>query len=239
MRFRAFLFLLVSPLALAQTRVAVVDTGLNLEDPRFKSALCASGHKDFTGHGIGDFDGHGTHVAGLIKRHAGNADYCLIILKFYLERDPGGHNLRRAIAAFREAVLQGATVVNFSGGGGEYIEEERVVIASAPGVTFMAAAGNESQNIGRFGTPFYPASYDLPNVRVVGALTPTGEKLSSSNYGSRVEYWEVGVQSSTLPYGREGEMRGTSQATAVATGKLLAGTLMKRSSPIRLKLLPF
>lgn len=212
-------------------RVAIVDTGLALNDPRFAARLCESGHKDFTGKGLADFHGHGTHVAGLIVANAGDAEYCLIILKYYTDDAIGAVNLRRERAAFRWAIEQGAVIVNFSGGGPEFDEDEYLTLRDNPQTTFVVAAGNEGKDLDVRGQEYFPASYKLPNVFAVGSLDAAGSRAFTSGWGSRVRYWERGdVVMSTLPGGKTGEMSGTSMATAVATGKLVAGTLKPRAS---------
>ena len=54
------------------------------------------------------------------------------------------------------------------------------------------------------------------------------DRAPSSNFGKVVTRWEVGTDvESTLPDGKTGRMTGTSQATAVATGKLVRELLKK------------
>jgi len=79
-------------------KIAVIDTGISLD--RIQDAsLCKTGHKDFTGYGLNDNHGHGTHIYGLIDQYAKNiklktnsdvallsktsVSYCQIIIKFY------------------------------------------------------------------------------------------------------------------------------------------------------------
>jgi hypothetical protein len=54
--------------------VAVIDTGKAV-DPKLK--YCKYGHKDITGTGLEDNNGHGTNVASLIAREAKGANYCV------------------------------------------------------------------------------------------------------------------------------------------------------------------
>ena len=209
-------------------RVAVIDTGLDLTDPRFKGVLCPEGHEDFTGTSIKDSNGHGTHITGLIKEHAAGSNFCLIILKYYDETAPGAINLKREVAALRKAAELGVGIVNFSGGGPEFSEEEFLTIRDNPEITYVFAAGNENSNIDDVENYYYPASNRLPNIVVVGSVDEKGNKLDSSNYGKRVTVVELGTVRSTLPKWKcngkadcEGVMTGTSQATAIHTGKLI------------------
>ena len=41
-------FLIAPITALSKTKVAVIDTGLNINSPKYQPYLCKSGHKDFT-----------------------------------------------------------------------------------------------------------------------------------------------------------------------------------------------
>lgn len=197
-------------------RVAVIDTGLDLTDMRFIPHLCGSGHEDFTGEGLTDTVGHGTHVAGIIKAEAGDAPFCLQILKFYSAYADGMTNLRREIQALR--VARGADIVNLSIGGPEFSEPELLALKAIRG-KLVAAAGNEGNDLAI--VPYYPASYGLPNMIVVGNGVSQEGRFLESNYGRQVNVWEWGKVDSTLPGGRRGIMIGTSQATAVQTGKLI------------------
>lgn len=205
-------------------RVAVVDTGLDLNDPRFAPLLCKSGHQDFTGTTIKDTHGHGTHVAGLIKQYAVHTPYCLIILKYYVAEATGRQDLDRVVQAFAAAVVADADIVNYSGGGTEFSEAEYLAIKASPRVLFVVAAGNEHEDLTDPTKFFFPGSYNLPNIIAVGATTVRGTRLPSSNYGGRIKVTEIGENVySTLPDGRMGPMTGTSQATAIHTGKIIRG----------------
>ncbi len=206
-------------------KLAVMDSGLDISDERFKDVLCPSGHKDYTNTGIEDKLGHGTFITGLIKQYAGESSigsYCIVILKY-----TDGANVTRGIEAdvnFKKALRVAADydVVNISGGGNLYSDFEHRVIKHSR-AKFIVAAGNDNQNLdfAKYYT-FYPASYilkGLTNIDVIGNKKLNGEKADSSNFGSMVRY-EVGEDvESTLPDGEYGHMSGTSISTAIATGK--------------------
>lgn len=211
------LFLITTP-SFGQTKLAVIDTGLDLNDPRFKSVLCKSGHKDFTGSGIKDTVEHGTHVTGLIKQYAKNADYCILIYKFY---QPDELNAAREILAIKEAIKAKVDIINISGGGEEYSKEEYELIKNNPKVLFVVAAGNNGENLDIENNKYYPASHKLPNILAIGGLNEDGTRGSYSNYGTFV-IWERGTDVlSTIPNGRMGIKSGSSMATAIKTGKIL------------------
>lgn len=199
-------------------KVAVIDTGLDLTDRRFEDILCKEGHKSFTGGPITDHDGHGTHIAGIIKQYARGANYCLLIYKVF--PDKGRAGFEAAVPAIYEALYHGAKFINMSFGGPEYSEHEMIAMSTAPrDVTFIAAAGNDGRDLGT--KNYFPASYDLINTHVVGAVDAAGIRLPNSNYGRKVRFWELGSLVSYLPGGYYGVMAGTSMAAAVHTGKLV------------------
>src|ERR1019366_6024887 len=99
--------------------------------------LCKSGHKNFVeGEGIEDFTGHGTHVTGLIEQYAGGSNYCFMIYKYYGRSTDGLLNETREVLALREALKIHANVINFSGGGSTFNEEEALLIMDHPEITF-------------------------------------------------------------------------------------------------------
>lgn len=212
-------------------KVAVIDTGVDITDARFKGKIC-EGSKDFTGTGLKDTVGHGTHVAGTIIKYAGSkVNYCLLILKFYSPIASGRVNFERSLEAIKYAGEQRANLINYSAGGPDRQPEEAEAIKALPWALFIVAAGNNGIDAveGRDPTSengakgYFPAAYGLPNVIAVGSLDIDGKRLPTSNFGPAVKVWELGVVESTLPGGKRGILRGTSMATAVFTGKVLSG----------------
>lgn len=217
-------------------RVGVLDTGLDLNDSRFKSVLCPKDHKDFTNTTINDLHGHGTHIAGIIKKHAEDAKFCLVILKFYENDDPKNipKNFVRLQQALWYATVLNLHVLNLSLNGSEPYDSERHVLSLFKKTIISVAAGNEGKELReptdeeRLQTRYselkarctYPACYNLPNMHIVGGLHGFNKSIYS-NYGEIVKYWEQMQQFSTLPNGENGTLSGTSQATAVHTGKLV------------------
>ena len=215
-----FLLFLSSLLYADTLKVAVLDTGLNLKDERFTSVLCKSGHANFSREaGIEDKFGHGTHVTGLIKQYAKNADYCLMIIKFIGAR--GEASISSEVYGIEHAINNGAKIINISSGGKGFNEYESLIIEANPKVKFIVAAGNESSDIES--NHYYPAYYSryFSNVYVVGALNEAGNISSQSNYGALVKFWELGDNVMSTWITGYKELSGTSMATGIFTGKMI------------------
>ncbi len=177
---------------------------------------------------LSDNHGHGTHIAGIIGAAAGNKKgiigisphVSLMVLKYFDPKVPNTDNLRNTVAAIRYAVKMGAHIINYSGGGTEYSQDEfeAVQAAEQKGILFVAAAGNERSNSDQ--NHYYPADYPLKNIISVTAIDPTTEVLSSSNYGVLTVDIAAPGQNilSCLPHNSYGLMTGTSQATAFVSG---------------------
>lgn len=175
-----------------------------------------------------DNHGHGTHIAGIIGAEAGNGKgisgisplVSVMAAKYYDPKVPSADNLKNTVASIHYCVKMGANIINYSGGGTEYSQEEHDAVQEAErkGILFVAAAGNERSNSDQH--HYYPADYKLKNIISVTAIDPKTEVLSSSNYG--VDTVDVAAPGqnilSTLPGNTYGFMTGTSQATAFVSG---------------------
>jgi len=156
-------------------------------------------------------------------------------VKYYSDANPGAVNLANTVKAINYAVDHGANIINYSGGGPEFSEEEYLAIkrAEARGVLFVAAAGNEHQDTDKVENYYYPSAYRLSNIISVAATDPSNRLLSSSNWGKKkVDVAAPGESIfSTLPGGRYGSMTGTSQATAFVSG--LAALLLSKNPNLK------
>jgi subtilase family protein len=97
-------------------------------------------------------------------------------------------------------------------------------MASAPGILFVAAAGNE--NADSSFNESIPAGIVLPNLLVVGAVDQAGDEASFTSYGPTVKVHADGYQvESVIPGGEKLKESGTSMASpqvANLAGKMLA-----------------
>jgi thermitase len=238
--------------------VAVVDTGVDASHKDLKANMwkdpTRKGENVFGWNFVTDkpnpYDdhGHGTHVAGIIGAIAdpdtgasGVAHKVSIMaVKYYSDANPGSVNLRNTIRALNYAVDHGARIINYSGGGPEFSEDEYRAIkkAEAKGILVVSAAGNEHQNTDLTENYYYPAAYRLSNIISVASTDINNNLLPSSNWGkTHVDVAAPGENIySTLPDGRYGYMTGTSQATAFVTG--IAALLLAKDptlTPVQIK----
>lgn len=186
---------------------------------------------------VDDNHGHGTHISGIIGAEGGNnfgitgiaSKVSLMVLKYYDPRYPS-NNLENTIKAINYATKMKAHMINYSGGGVDYSQQEFEAIrkARSEGILFVAAAGNERSNSDK--QKYYPANYELDNIVSVTAIDPQLQVLSSSNYGVQTVHVAAPGEEiySTLPGNAFGSLTGTSQATAFATG---LAVLIKANNP--------
>jgi subtilisin family serine protease len=233
--------------------VAVIDTGIDAnhkdlskniwKDPKKKDQSVHGWNFVVNKANPGDDHGHGTHVAGIIGAMADSKSgvsgvaqkVSIMAIKYYSDSNPGSVNLSNTIRAIEYAVDNGAKIINYSGGGPEFSEEEYIAIkkAEAKGILFVAAAGNEHQNTDVAENYYFPSAYRLPNIISVAATDIKNNLLPSSNWGkTRVDVAAPGENIfSTLPGNRYGYMSGTSQATAFVSG--MAALLLSKNPKLK------
>ncbi|MGW1030318.1 S8 family serine peptidase [Streptomyces sp. NPDC002577] len=196
----------------------VIDTGVRIS------------HKDFGGRASYGFDaidnddsaddgnGHGTHVAGTIAGEAhGVAKKAKIVAVRVLD-DDGSGTTEQVVAGIDwvTANHQGPSVANMSlGGGVDEALDAAVQKATASGVTFAVAAGNESADASE-GSPAR-----VPEAITVASSTKDDEQSSFSNYGASVDIYAPGSDiTSDWNTGDDATntISGTSMATPHVTG---------------------
>ena len=245
--------------------VAVIDTGIDATHPDLIANLWkAPGTNANAGSGSvygydfvtksynpRDSHGHGTHIAGIIGAIAnpksGTAGVAqnvqIMAVRYYDESAPGKVNLANTIKALHYAIDNGAKIINYSGGGPEFSQEEYDAMKKAQdkGVLIVAAAGNESHNTDSEAYYYYPAAYQqkgLKNIITVASVDSAGKLLPSSNWGATsVDVAAPGEAIwSTTPGARYSKMTGTSQGTAFVSG--IAALLLSKQpalTPVQLK----
>lgn len=234
--------------------VAVIDTGIDAEHPDLKANIYhdAKGNfgYDFVKNTANPTDehGHGTHVSGIVGAIANPKtgvsgvaqNVSIMAVKYYADSNTGATNLKNTVKAIEWAVNNGAKIINYSGGGPEFAEEEYLALkkAESKGVLVVAAAGNERSDTDLPENYYYPSAYRLTNILSVAATDINNKLIKSSNWGkTKVDVTAPGENIySTLPGGRYGYMTGTSQATAFVTG--IAALLLSKDptlTPAKMK----
>jgi subtilisin family serine protease len=240
-----------SPAPSDAVRVAVLDTGLDLDHPNLSGFVFSNpdgigNNSDddndcLTDNPLGwnfvddnnnpnDDNGHGTHVSGIIASNLAFCDDCVVQVIPYKTHDNFGVGtlFASACATLQASVMDGADVINaswgFYGGGGSTILKSAIDTAKNYGTLFIAAAGNDSLNLNH--DPQYPALYS--NVLAVAAHdTLPGEArpfAAFSNFSeAEVQLSAFGVDvESAAPGGETTLKSGTSMATpAVAAAACL------------------
>ncbi len=213
-------------------RVAVLDTGIDRNHPDLAEAI--EEVRDFTGEGIEDGNGHGTHVAGIIAARrngegfAGVAPRCRLLVAKVLRNQGGG--IHRWIAdAIDWAVEQKADIISMSLGSSQDSPELFAAVhrALAAGRILVCAAGNDgslfTNAIG------YPGRYG--SVITVAAHDRNGNPAGFSSRGGEIDVMAPGERIwSTWKDGGYAELSGTSMATPFVAG-LAALILAKHRKP--------
>ena len=200
--------------------VAVIDTGIDITHPDFEGRVT----RGYTapGQNQGDFNGHGTHVAGIIGAGDNNQiagtgvapDVKLWEAK--VTQDSGIGNSTWMAEGIVAAINANVDVINISmtANAPMPLVEAAISQAVARNIPVFAAAGNE----GLKGSPTrWPAAYS--NTIAVGSITRSLTRSGFSNVNDYVDLTAPGSAiNSLLPGGGMGMMSGTSQATPHAAG---------------------
>ena len=205
----------------------MIDTGFDFNSTWTNAALpkpklCKDAHRSFAGD-LEDRHGHGTHIASLIGKDNQDLDYCIIVIKYFDPTLKGQDNLINMRKSIVWAIRQDADIINISGGGTERNDVEcgLLQLAMKNGAHVVAAAGNEHSDLTK--SPYYPAMCDDNIIKVVN-INSQGIRHPSSNYTTQFipnVITELGVNVlGLLPNDSAGYLTGTSQATAIVSGKL-------------------
>ena len=138
-------------------------------------------------------DTHGTHVAGSIAASGNSVGIAgvapgikIMAIKIFSNENETCGTDTLAAEAIAYAADNGALIINASWGGYGESETLEGAVSAIPDVLVVAAAGNGDENENPVDTdlqPFFPASYDLPNVLSVTAIHNEAFLTSFANYG--------------------------------------------------------
>ncbi len=170
-------------------RVAILDTGINYTNPDINGNYLPIGY-DWANNENDPMDdvGHGSHVAGILSALGNNSvDTAGTIWRtqLFVEKTlPGGAwEFGKGVV---HAVLNGAKIISYSGGGRDLEHKEQAVqFASNHGILFIASSGNDA------GPILYPAAY--PEVLAVGAIDRNSILAAFSNFGPEQDLVAPGV----------------------------------------------
>lgn len=208
--------------------VAVLDTGLNLNNPEFKgNSRVRTGYNAVNGsRDVTDSMGHGTHVAGIIAASAnGSGMYgvapgaTLLPIKVFNGNTASSTDIDRGLM---HAVSQGAKVINLSlGANGPTGNAGLIKVASTNNTLVLAAAGNSGA-----ANPGWPARYAKDawangTIIAVGAVDANKKLASFSNKaGDTANFYLVapGVNIISSYSSGYAYMSGTSMATPAVAG---------------------
>jgi major intracellular serine protease len=199
--------------------VAVIDSGFEEKHPFLKDSII--GTKNFTNEIPTDINGHGTHVAGIVKSVAPSVKLLGIkVLDRY-----GGGSYDTIIKGINYAVhwrgpnKERVRVINMSLGGPADVKELNTAILNAvdAGILVVVAAGNEGDNREDTYEYGYPALY---NECVTVAACNEDQKLAGfSNNSLQVDIIAAGVNVlSSYLHGTYAKLSGTSMASPHVAG---------------------
>lgn len=251
--------------------IAILDTGVDIDHPDLKANIWtnakeAEGAEEYDDDGngfnddvhgwdfvnqtgrIGDWNGHGTHCAGIAAAVGGNgigivgANPDALIMPVTVMQSDGTGDVATIIKGIDYAVANGADIISMSFGSyGESRAEEQALGRAYQKAVLVAAAGNDGMCLnhahpekGQFAPiPMYPASYTF--VLGVQAMNSEGNITGWSNYDDNgPTYTEWGEDKlynyellapgvnieSTYPGGNYKSLNGTSMATPMVAGAL-------------------
>ena len=222
-------------------RVAVIDTGVDDDNPQLTDAVDKAAGLDLLTKGKGgdpthDEVGHGTKVAGIIAARpaegtgfVGLAPGATVIPVRQNDADSSGDSDSMA-AAIRHAVTKGADVVNISQDTTKPLAAtselaEAVREALAQGVVVVASAGNDGLDGKTKDT--YPAAFE--GVLAVASSDRNNERAAFSQPGDFVGVAAPGVDIvSTVPGGGQCTDSGTSFSAPFVAG---VAALLKEKYP--------
>lgn len=249
--------------------IAILDTGVDITHPDLVDNIWTNAHEsegeeevDDDGNGyaddlhgydfvnqtgrLGDWNGHGTHCAGIAAAVGNNgigitgANPDALIMPITVMQSDGTGDVATIIKGIDYAVANGADVISMSFGGYSYsIAEEQALAKAYTHAVLVAAAGNDCRTINyakcpvchQVGSPMFPAAFTF--VLGVEAADNAGARASFSNfdedgpvlskfgeeqlYNYELRAPGVGIMS-TYPGGKYKQLNGTSMACPMVAG---------------------
>jgi hypothetical protein len=214
-------------------KVAILDTGIDYNHPDL-AANYAGGY-DFGGDYSGapndddpmDYDGHGTHCAGIVAAMMGNDEGVIGVApeaELYAVKvfsDDGSGRYSDVMEALQWCIDNDIQVISMSFGSskksGDPMIESWINAAYNAGILLVGAAGNDGNIFGSGDNVIYPARYE--NVIAVAATGSNDGRASFSSTGPAVELAAPGVNIySTYWDNTYATLSGTSMACPMVSG---------------------
>ncbi len=186
--------------------VAVVDTGVNYNQQDLSGNMWNSAGVTYNGvslvhsgyNFIGnnndpmDYNGHGTHVAGIIGAEGNNASgttgvcWKASIMAVRVLDASGSGTTSSVVQGIDFAVANGAKVINLSlgaNGPSDPLFSDAITNAENSGVVVVTAAGNNGVDNDSGNNATYPCDFSQPNLICVAALDQSYSLASFSDWG--------------------------------------------------------
>ena len=253
--------------------IAIIDTGVDTEHPDLKDNIWTNeaekngvAGKDDDGNGIvddihgydfvnktggmADFNGHGTHCAGIAAAVGHNgigitgANPDALIMPITVMQSDGTGDVATIIKGIDYAAANGADVISMSLGGYSYsLAEEQALGKAYATAVIVAAAGNDGHDINPYpigqhcikDAPMFPAAFQFV-LGIEASADKQGKLAKFSNYdpdgpiysyySSETELYNYELRApgvsvvSTFPKGQYRAMNGTSMACPLAAGAI-------------------
>lgn len=176
-------------------RVAILDTGVDFTHAALAPVM--GGQFDFTGEGVGDLHGHGTHCAGVVAsndRGRRGVAPGVVLSDYKHLNSAGSGNASNGIAAIQQSVTDGIAVSSNSWGAshanglwtcpdGTCVFCTAANAAVAAGQVFVVAAGNDNNDSCATYDTHIGCPGNASDVITVGGSTKSDGLYDSSSIG--------------------------------------------------------
>ncbi len=203
-------------------KIAILDTGISSTHPEFEKAKITRYNVLTAGTDTEDFDGHGSHVAGILIANgimatgvAPEAD--LVIIK--IAEKTTSWEIANVVKGIQHAIDVRANIISISG---EFpirnpdieILKQKIQEANAAGIIIIASAGNNFREVP---VESFPAAFE--ECLSIGSITKDGVRADSSSLSTQLDLVAPGEEILSAWTGTDYRIEsGTSMATPMVAG---------------------